>query len=353
MVALAVTAGAAAVPGSAHAALREPDRVEAAAPAPDRDPRRDGPRPHPSGSRPPEGVPAAVGVRLLDAPLNRRDDTRAHKYIVDHVNPGTTIRRRIVVANASQVERDVEIYPAAAEVSGKGFGYGPGRTENELVSWIRVDQTQAELGPDDETTVWVTIRVPEAAEAGERYAVVWAETAGGDGHMVKQVARAGIRVYLSVGPGGEPPSGFQIASPTGSRDRDGIPVVTAEVQNTGRRALDLTGELWLSDGPGGLSVGPVRAEARTLPLDGRTTIRIALDRRLPDGPWQARLALASGWTKRTVTGEINFGTARPAATRADRSDLVLTTGAAGSVLILLLFILYTYRRRTRQPVPIN
>ena len=347
---LVVTAGAAAVPGTAQAAPREPDRAA----GPDRGPRRDGsPRPHPSPSRTPLGVSAAVGVRLLDAPLNRRDDTRAHKYIVDHVNPGTTIRRRMVVENASKVRRDVDVYPAAAAVTDKGFVYAPGRTENELSSWIRVDRTRVELGPDAETTVWVTIRVPERAEAGERYAVVWAETAGGDGRMVKQVARAGIRVYLSVGPGGEPPSGFEIAPLAGGRDPDGTPVVTAEVHNTGRRALDLAGELWLADGPGGLSVGPVRAEAKTLPLDGRTTVRVALDRRLPDGPWQARLHLASGWTKRTVTGEISFGAAPAAVTRADRSRLALTSGAAGSLLILLLFGLYTYRRRMRQPVPVG
>ncbi|MEV0001278.1 hypothetical protein AB0H28_03185 [Micromonospora sp. NPDC050980] len=171
--------------------------------------------------------------------------------------------------------------------------------------------------------------------------------------MVKQIARAGIRVYLSVGPGGEPPSGFEVAPLTGARDPDGTPVVTGEVHNTGRRALDLTGDLWLTDGPGGLSVGPVRAEATTLPLDGRTTIRVTLDRRLPDGPWQARLALASGWTKRTATGEISFGRAPAAATRADRSRLVLTSGTAGSLVILLLFGLYTYRRRMRQPVPVG
>ncbi|MFF0657297.1 hypothetical protein [Micromonospora tulbaghiae] len=352
--ALAVAVGAAAVPHSAQAVPRNPDRGEAGAPAPDRDHRRDGsPRPRPSDGHTPKGVPAAVGVRLLDAPVNRRDDTRAHKYIVDHVQPGTTIRRRIVVENASKVRRDVDVYPAAAEVTDKGFGFPPGRAENELSSWISVDRDRVELGADDETTIRVTIRVPEKAEAGERYAVVWAETAGSDGRTVKQVARAGIRVYLSVGPGGEPPSGFEVAPLVGGRDADGTPFVAAEVHNTGRRALDLTGELWLAEGPGGLSAGPVRAEARTLPLDGRTTVRVLLDRRLPDGPWQARLELASGWTKRTANGEISFAAAPAAARKADRSSLVLTSGAAGSVLILLLFGLFTYRRRLRQPVPVG
>ncbi|MBM0275657.1 hypothetical protein [Micromonospora tarensis] len=371
---LAVAAGAPAVPGSAAQARSHPTTlagsaaptpqspdvpgerglVEAGMPAAGDTARRDGSaRPRPSTSPTPEDVPAEVGVRLLDAPVNRRDDTRAHKYIVDHVHPGTTIRRRMVVKNDSEVRRRIDVYPASAEVTDNGFEFGPDRSENELSSWIRVDETQVVLGPDKEATIWVTIRVPEKAEAGERYAVVWAETAGRDGQTVKQVARAGIRVYLSVGPGGEPPSGFEVDELTGGRDAEGTPFVTAEVRNTGQRALDLAGDLWLADGPGGLSAGPVRAEAKTLPLDGRTTIRVALDRRLPDGPWQARLALASGWTKRTATGSVTFG-ARPAvADRVDRSGLVLTSSAAGSLLVLLLFAAYTYRRRMRQPVPVG
>ncbi|MFI6066033.1 hypothetical protein ACIA47_12315 [Micromonospora sp. NPDC051227] len=352
---LVVAAGAAALPATAAnarsypgAAPEDPSLVEADVPGLDRG---DG-SPKPSAS--PEGVPAAVGVRLLDAPVNRRDDTRAHKYIVDHVHPGTTIRRRIVVENVSPVKRLVDVYPAAADVTEKGFVLAPDRTQNELSSWIEVDKTQVKLGSDDEATVWVTIRVPKKAEAGERYAVVWAQSTSGNDRMVEQIARAGIRVYLSVGPGGEPPSGFEVGPLSGGREADGTPFVTTEVRNTGQRALDLAGELRLTDGPSGLAAGPLRAEARTLPLAGRTTIRVKLDRQLPDGPWKARLDLASGWTKRTATGSVDFGKAPAPATatakKFDAGALVLGSGVAGSLLILLLFGVYTHRRRFRQPV---
>ncbi|WP_422737236.1 hypothetical protein ACN263_28065 [Micromonospora sp. WMMD729] len=350
---LVVAAGAPALPARAAgvhsfagAAPEDPNMVEEAD-VPGLD--RAAGTPKPSAS--PEGAPAAVGVRLLDAPVNRRDDTRAHKYIVDHVHPGTTIRRRIVVENVSPVKRTVDVYPAAADVTEKGFVLAPERTQNELSSWIEVDTTQVKLASEDEATVWVTIRVPKKAEAGERYAVVWAQSTSGDERMVEQIARAGIRVYLSVGPGGEPPSGFEVGPLSGGRETDGTPFVTTEVRNTGQRALDLAGELRLTDGPSGLSAGPLRAEARTLPLNGRTTIRVRLDRQLPDGPWKARLDLASGWTKRSATGSVDFGPATAATTerKVDTGALVLGSGVAGSVLILLLFGVYTYRRRFRQP----
>ncbi|MEU4383157.1 hypothetical protein [Micromonospora echinofusca] len=350
-----VTAGApasAAQPGPAVAgrppALAEPQVPEADVPAvgPARRPGTPSARPDPSAPS------TTVGVRLLDAPVERRDDTRAHKYVVDHVRPGTTIKRRIVVQNSSEIRRKVALYAAAADVTKKGFVLAPDRTENELSSWIDVEPPEEVLAPDEEAEVLVTITVPRRAEAGERYAVIWAEVAGvDDGQTVRNVGRAGIRVYLSVGPGGEPPSGFEIGPLTGKREKDGTPVLTAEVRNTGRRALDLAGDLRLTEGPGGLSAGPVKVEAGTLALDGTTTVRVVLDRRLPDGPWAAKLDLASGWTKRSATGRVSFGPVPVAATSAvDRSGQVLTGGLATSGLVLVSFAVYAYRRRVRQPV---
>ncbi|MER7330924.1 MULTISPECIES: hypothetical protein [unclassified Micromonospora] len=334
-----------------RAALAAPGVPEAGVPAVE--PIGGSGSPRPSAQPSSSGPPTSVGVRLLDAPVNRRDDTRAHKYVVDHLRPGTTIERRIMVENPSEDRRPVSVYAAAADVTGDGFVFAPGRTGNELSSWITVNRRELDLAPDEKTEVLVTIAVPRAAEAGERYAVVWAEVPGADGQNVRNVGRVGIRVYLSVGPGGEPPSGFEIAPLTGGREADGTPFVTAEVRNTGKRALDLAGELWLADGPGGLSAGPVKAEAGTLALGGTTTVRVALDRRLPDGPWSAKLALASGWTKRTGTGTVSFGAAPAAASAADGSDEMLTGGLVTSGLVLALFAVYAYRRRARfrPPVP--
>ncbi|MFF3864340.1 hypothetical protein [Micromonospora sp. NPDC001898] len=339
-------AGPAAPPGPALPGAGRPDVGEA---------HRDGPaQPTAEPSGQPVGPAGRVGIRLLDAPLDRRDDSRAHKYIVDHVRPGTTVKRRIVVKNSSEIRRKIAVYAAAADVGEQGFEFAPGRTENELSSWVRVERGELEPAPDEEVVLPVTITVPARASAGERYAVIWAELADIEGRSVRQIGRAGIRVYLSVGPGGEPPSSFDTGPLRGARDAEGVPVVTTEVRNTGRRALDLTGELWLSDGPGGLSAGPVRAEAKTLAVGDTTTVRVVLDRRLPDGPWAAKLDLASGWTKRTASGTVTFGGQPVATGGTDRSSQVLTGGFVTSGLVLALFAAYVYRRRGRfrAPVPV-
>ncbi|SCF35400.1 hypothetical protein [Micromonospora mirobrigensis] len=352
-----VTVGATALVTPHASAAPAPDPSVADQPPPGGEGSPDGEeRASPDPTAGPDAGPAtSVGIRLLDAPVARRDDSRARRYIVDHVHPGTTIKRRIIVQNTSEVRRPVAVYAAAADVTKEGFILAPDRTENELSSWIHVDHGALRLDADEEAELLVTIAVPAKAEQRERYAVIWAEVSGDAGRTVRNVGRVGIRVYLSVGPGGEPVSGFEIGPLTGSRNPDGTPVVTADVRNTGKRALDLAGELRLHDGPGGLSIGPVRSEAQTLALGGTATIRVVLDRRVPDGPWTGKLDLASGWTKRGASGRLTFG-AVPAAPAAvgdagDRSGRLLIGSLVGSGLVLVLIVLYGYRKRLRNPVP--
>ena len=105
----------------------------------------------------------------------------------------------------------------------------------------------------------VTINVPKTASAGERYAVVWAEVstpAPATGSGVKLVNRVGVRLYLSIGPGGAPPSNFVIGSLTAERSATGRPLVVATIHNSGRRTINISGNLTLSNGPGGLRAGP-------------------------------------------------------------------------------------------------
>jgi hypothetical protein len=182
----------------------------------------------------------------------------------------------------------------------------------------------------------VTIAVPRNAPPGEQYGVIWAETrssapAGGG---ITRISRVGIRLYLSIGPGGAPASGFTIESLTGKRSPDGQPEVLASVHNTGGRALDMSGSLQLSAGPGGLSAGPFPANlGTTLAIGATEPIMIMLDRQIPDGPWHALVTLRSGLIERSARATINF----PAtATPHLPYDLI-----AGLVIFLLLVAILT------------
>ncbi|MEV6209722.1 peptidase [Kitasatospora sp. NPDC051914] len=322
-------------------------------------------------------------MKLLDAPRDREDDPRARMYIVDHLAPGSVIHRRLQVTNDSDVDRRVDLYAGSAAVDGGIFTVGADRTPNELTTWVSVDDCTSDEDVSGEATdcgpskaegavqpsaavvrdvpahgtavVRVSVRVPPKASVGERYAVVWAQVAGNTGPTanVRLVNRVGVRIYLDVGPGGEPPSDFQIEELTPARAPDGTPKVVAKVRNTGKRALDLTGSLTMTDGPGSLRAGPFTANlGTTLGVGEREPVTVPLDRQLPNGPWKVRLTLVSGLVQRTVTATLTFpsGSQTGASVRPDVVDAAsvmpgITVGAA--VVVLLVACGYGMVRRRR------
>src|SRR5690606_9150765 len=116
------------------------------------------------------------GIRLMDAPVSRRNDPRAHYQIVDHLRPGATIRRRIQVSNDSAAPLRIAMGVSPAEIRENRFTVTDGAAANELPGWISFDPGSFEVPPYGRTVVRATIRVPDSAPEGERYGVIWAET---------------------------------------------------------------------------------------------------------------------------------------------------------------------------------
>jgi hypothetical protein len=299
--------------------------------------------------------PPGLGIRLVDVPVAAADNPRARVYIIDHVKPGSEVERRVQVVNNTPDAAEISIYAAAADIEGGSFIGAEGRTQNELSSWTSVTPGSAQLEQGGRTFADVTITIPPDASPGERYATVWAEvttppdTAGG----ITQVSRVGVRIYLSVGPGGEPASDFVIRSFTAERDATGAPVVQLMVHNTGGRALDLAGDLSLSDGPGGLSAGPFELSLpTTLGIDQTEPVTVALAQELPDGPWRAEATLRSGLLERSAHATLTFpsapGAAAPVTAESDGGMpwLLLSLGAAVLLLLLAALLWLLWRRRS-------
>jgi hypothetical protein len=255
------------------------------------------------------------------------------------------------VNNSSDAPLLSEVYPAAAQVDNGTFGLAPGRTPNELSGWISVDSPKVELPPHSARRLLATIKVPKNASAGERYAVIWAQvsSAKDHSHNVAVVHRVGIRVYLDVGPGGEPASDFRIETLTPARTNRGAPEVVAQVRNTGKRALDMNGTLKLSDGPGSLRAGPFRATPGTTLAPGQSgSVTTVLGQSVPAGPWQAHLNLYSGTVKRSANAAITFpaaGSGRPARPEPGILGRVLLVSLGGAAVLGLGTLMI--RRRLR------
>ncbi|GHE26673.1 hypothetical protein GCM10017673_30760 [Streptosporangium violaceochromogenes] len=292
-----------------------------------------------------------VGIRPAEVPADARSDPRARRHIVDHLSPGAVVHRRIEVSNTSDVPVRVALYAAAAAIDRGMFSVSDGRTPNELSAWTSIGPRVLSLGPHSRSPATVTVAVPGRAAAGERYAVIWAETAGEapyDG--AGEVNRVGIRMYLSVGPGGGPPTDFTVDSLTARRTREGRPVVLARVRNTGGRALDLSGDLRLTEGPGGVRAGPFGVVlGTTLAPGGSDDVTVPLDDGVPDGPWQALLRLRSGTARHAARATILFphdaGTAAAVPAETDTRQTVLAAALALGVAGLGATLL----RRGRRP----
>ncbi|MGW1497242.1 COG1470 family protein [Streptomyces mirabilis] len=297
-----------------------------------------------------------ISIKLLDAPESRRVDPRGQAYIVDHVAPGSTIERRVEVTNESSTPMHVNVYAAAATIAKGEFTFAPERTSNELTGWTSLDTADLELAASKTARVRTTIRVPRDAAAGERYGVIWAQTgtATDRTHNVAMLGRVGVRMYIDVGPGGEPPSDFKIERLYPTRARDGREEVRARIHNTGGRALDISGALSLFDGPGGLRAGPFSTKTRTTLAPGDLAEAVVpLDARLPDGPWTVKLTLKSGLVEHTTRATITFPTTlgsvgAVAASAAQQGHFPTPVVAGLSALVLTaLYLLLKFLRRRR------
>ena len=308
----------------------------------------------PGASTPTVGAPSggSLGVRLSEVPADTQDDPRARLYLIDHLAPGTTITRRIEVSNSGQGTLPVRLYPAAASVHAGAFQFAPGDTANSLTSWTSLDPAVLDVAGDAAAGATVRIAVPADAAPGEHYAVIWAEPATDSAATPAGVQvrnRVGIRVYLSVGPGGSPEAAFRIEALTAERDDGGHPVVLATVHNTGGRALDLSGTLSLGAGPAGLSAGPFPAQLGTTLAPGETEpVRFTLDPQLPAGPWEAAIELRSGLVQETATATITFPAAGAAPPVPTNGGAGWTPWLATGMLLVTVVIAAARRRRHRR-----
>ena len=273
-------------------------------------------------------APENVGIRLTEVPEALANDPRARLYIIDRVAPGTTFSRTIEIQNDASASHVIEVYAGGAEIVGGAFVGSEGATPNELSTWVTLSKPSVSLSPRKASNVLATIAVPADASAGERYGVVWAQVkTPNKASGITTINRVGIRLYLSVGEGGAPASSFEIKSLAATREADGTPTVEALVTNTGGRALDISGELNLTDGPGGSSAGPFAATlGTTLAIGATETVTIKLPRALPAGPWLAALTLHSGLLAETAAATIkfpDFGTNAPVPANRNGTPLLI------------------------------
>jgi len=256
-------------------------------------------------------VPQRFGVRLVDVPVSEAGNPRALRYIIDFLHPGTVIRRRILIVNQESRPSTFLVYPDAAMIEKGAFIGDAGATRSELTTWITVQHAHVTLAPGASAFDLVTIKVPRIATKGEHYGVIWVQQSSHEhsrrGFGVIEVNRVGIRIYLAIGRGGVPPTRWTVGSIIGHRTQKGRQYLSADVDNTGGRAIDVTGTLRLSGGPGGVSAGPFQmSQTFTLAPGQSIDVTFPVPRALPVGPWLASIKTVSGLNVVKAASTIKF-----------------------------------------------
>lgn len=250
-----------------------------------------------------------IGIGLVNPPSDP-DFPNWRTEIGGTVAPGDTLTRVVQVRNNGLITRTVVVTVDPASMRGGQFTFGEAGGGNSLTSWTKLDTQRISLAPGQAVPVTVVVDVPADAPTGDRSAVVWAQPVTGTGDGVVVETRVGVRMNLRVAPGAGTVADFAIDRVTAERDADGQAVVVADIRNTGGWAVEVGGELMLTDGPEGATVGPVYVDGAVVAAGagGQVRFRIPNSADLPDGPWQARVDLASGPVARTHTASVTFPT---------------------------------------------
>ncbi len=300
-----------------------------------------------TGSPAPAG---RIGIKLLQVPASQVGNSRDEEYIIDNPAPGAVIARKFEVLNLGSTPARVTVYPAAATISGGTFRFANGDTQNEMTTWVSISKSTLNLVPHSDATLVATITVPGNAPPGEQYGVIWAQVSARGAGNVTLVSRVGIRIYLSIGPGGAAAPGFTLGAPVASRTSAGVPVVSVPVHNTGGTAVDVQSTLQLTDGPGGVSAGPFHAkQVDTLAPGQSYPATFALPAQLPNGPWQATFTMVSGLITKTETVTLTFNGAPATAAAHSKFPVVwVAVGIAALIIIVFIALLITRSRRKRR-----
>jgi hypothetical protein len=296
--------------------------------------------------------PGSFGIRLVDVPASEAADSRAWRYIIDYLHPGTVIHRRVAVDNNTSGVARISVYADAATITGGQFIGDAGATRNELITWISVSRPVLTLAPGAKAMDMVTIRVPRDASPGERYGVIWAQEASrvpqSKRFMVLEINRVGVRIYLDVGSGGPPPTIFAITSVTSGLRSDGSPEVIARVRDTGARAIDLSGSLRLSDGPGGAAAGPFQFQSGLTLAPGQSgQMTAVLSKMTPAGTWHTTVTLESGNASEVAQAVVQLGGMRPAGFVVPKTALV-AGGVLAAILLLTIWVIARRVSRSRR-----
>ncbi len=121
-------------------------------------------------------------------------------WLVYEVDPGRAVADDVIVANGSDIARELDLYPADAHTTSDGaFVAELQQTKPKAVgAWTTLSTSHLSLGPHTRTQVHVDLVVPAQTEPGEYEGSVLAQFVSSTDKQIAIVHRIGLRIYLTV-----------------------------------------------------------------------------------------------------------------------------------------------------------
>ena len=262
-----------------------------------------------------------VSIAVADAPPTSSDPRTAF-YIVESARPGATVDRLLHVRNDDAQPVRTALYVGGATVRGGTLQFDDrSAPAAPIARWSTVTPSAVTLAPGTTSDVRLRIAVPADARSGEQLGVIWAETSA-TGAGGASVNRVGVRIYFAVGPH-PPTSDLELVAVTPVRDPDGTARVEVRVRDSGRREIEPSGELLLTDRPGAAT--PFAPGVALRPGD-EGVLRAAIATPVGPDPMRVELRVRGNGVERTASLGLSFPS-RPG-TRGD--PVPLDRGARGS-----------------------
>lgn len=119
------------------------------------------------------------------------------------VEPGEMQSGEFTVLNTGDKEFSYIVYARPYSVDTEAYqpNYSDTPARSNLYRWVQFDVTEGKLAPGEEQKINYTILVPDDAEAGGHYGVLFAETVAdeAEGQVIARNKRVGSIVQLAVG----------------------------------------------------------------------------------------------------------------------------------------------------------
>lgn len=244
--------------------------------------------------------PGTVTFGIAPGSRPASTDPRAAYAIVDHIDAGDRLERRLRFHNGTEEEITVDFTDEAARLREGAFGFGDVGAENELTRWVDVTPRRAAVPPGDDADVRVSLRVPRDVRPREHYGMVWAAIGPTARSGSTTRTRVGVRMYVHVGDG-DHRTAFAVERVRPSRTSGGDARVQVRVANTGARAVDVVGTVGVDRASSerarfAIAVAPHSAADAT----------VALEVDAPDEPLPLVLRTSGNGIQRLQRAEVTF-----------------------------------------------